>query len=292
MSKTDSKGMPPPESGSQNVTASRSPLAKAMPSPQFFAYLRHEKTRKNAILGSQLALLAIFFGAWELFPRMGWVNPLFTSYPSALWPTFISMLMDGSLLGHAWSTVFATMVGFALSMIFGIMVAAMIWWSNFAYKVLDPFLVLANAMPKTAFVPIFYVWLGSTYSVYGIAIAIALFITIMMVYNGFQNIDPNKMKLLRTFGATRWQILTKVIIPGSVPTLIATLKISFGLSLVGVVVGEFQSSNSGLGYLILYGSQIFQFNLVMTAITVLAIISGLIYLVIFQLEKAVLRRHA
>jgi NitT/TauT family transport system permease protein len=147
-------------------------------------------------------------------------------------------------------------------------------------------------MPKTAFVPIFYVWLGSTYSVYGIAIAIALFITIMMVYNGFQNIDPNKMKLLRTFGATRWQILTKVIIPGSVPTLIATLKISFGLSLVGVVVGEFQSSNSGLGYLILYGSQIFQFNLVMTAITVLAIISGLIYLVIFQLEKAVLRRHA
>ena len=223
---------------------------------------------------------------------MGWVNPLFTSYPSALWPTFISMLMDGSLLGHAWSTVFATMVGFALSMIFGIIVAAMIWWSNFAYKVLDPFLVLANAMPKTAFVPIFYVWLGSTYSVYGIAIAIALFITIMMVYNGFQNIDPNKMKLLRTFGATRWQILTKVIIPGSVPTLIATLKISFGLSLVGVVVGEFQSSNSGLGYLILYGSQIFQFNLVMTAITVLAIISGLIYLVIFQLEKAVLRRHA
>ncbi|MEO8938133.1 MAG: ABC transporter permease [Burkholderiaceae bacterium] len=260
-------------------------------SPQFDAYLRKEKTRKTAILATQLSLLAVFFGAWELFPRMGWVNPLFTSYPSAIWPTFISLLKDGSLLGHTWSTVFVTIMGFALSMTIGIIVAALLWWSSFANKVLDPFLVLANAMPKTAFVPIFYVWLGSTYSIYGIAIAIAVFITIMMIYNGFRNIDPNKVKLLHTFGATRWQILMKVIIPGSVPTLIATLKISFGLSLVGVIVGEFQSANSGLGYLILYGSQIFQFNLVMTAVTVLAIISGLIYILIFHLEKEVMRRY-
>lgn len=262
-----------------------------IPSQQYVQYLRREKARKHSIIFSQLALLVIFMVLWEALPKLGFVNPLITSYPSALWPTFVAIVKDGSLFGHVMSTVSATTIGFAISMALGVTVAAALWWSNFLYKVLDPFLVLANAMPKTAFIPIFYVWLGSTYSVYGIAVAIAIFIIIMMMYTGFQNVDPNKIKLMRTFGATRWQILTKAIFPGSVPTLISALKIGFGLSLVGVIVGEFQSSNSGLGYLILYGSQVFQFNLVMTAITVLAIISCLIYLIIYQLEKIVLRRH-
>ena len=113
-------------------------------------------------------------------------------------------------------------------------------------------------MPKTAFVPIFYIWLGATMSIYGMSLAISLFITILMIYSGFQGIDPNKIKLAQTFGATKGQILTKVVLPGSVPTLIATLKVNAGLSLVGVVVGEFQSASIGLGYLIQYGSQIFK----------------------------------
>jgi NitT/TauT family transport system permease protein len=113
----------------------------------------------------------------------------------------------------------------------------------------------------------------------------------MTLYSGFRGIDPNKIKLMHTFGATRWQVLVKLVIPGSVPTLVAALKMSFGLSLVGVIVGEFQSANTGLGYLILYGSQIFKFNMVMTSIVVLALLSGLMYLIISQLEKAVLRRY-
>jgi len=177
------------------------------------------------------------------------------------------------------------------AMVLGIAVAAALWWSNTLYKVLDPYLVVANAMPKTAFVPIFYIWLGATMSIYGMSLAISVFITILMIYSGFQGIDPNKIKLAQTFGATKGQILTKVVLPGSVPTLVAALKVNAGLSLVGVIVGEFQSANVGLGYLIQYGSQIFKMNIVMTGITILAIISSLMYLAISWLEAAVMRRR-
>lgn len=123
------------------------------------------------------------------------------------------------------------------------------------------------------------------------SLAISLFITILVIYNGFQGVDPNKIKLARTFGASRWQILTKVVLPGSVPTFIAALKVTAGLSLVGVVVGEFQSASVGLGYLIQYGSQTFKMNIVMTAIVVLAIVSVLMYFAIDRLETFVMRRR-
>src|SRR5262249_3972875 len=154
----------------------------------------------------------------------------------------------------------------------GTLVAAALWWWRDLYRVLDPYLVVANAMPKTAFVPIFYVWLGPVLSIYAMSLAISVFITILVIYNGFQSTDPNKIKLAQTFGATKQQILAKVVLPGSVPTLIAALKVNAGLSLVGVVVGEFQSASLGLGYLIQYGSQIFKLNIVMTAVTVLAVV--------------------
>lgn len=262
-----------------------------LPSEQYRAYVRHERARKRWITGTQIALIVLFFGAWELFPRIHWINPLFVSYPSALWPAFLVLLKTGHLLQHTAATVIATLIGFALSMVIGMIVAAWLWWSSFAYKVLDPFLVMGNAMPKTAFIPIFYVWLGATYSVYGIAVAITVFITIMMIYTGFRGIDTGKIKLMHTLGATRWQVLTKLVIPGSVPTLLAAIKMSFGLSLVGVIVGEFESANTGLGYLILYGSQIFKFNMVMASIVVLALISGFMYLIISAAERALLRRY-
>ena len=173
-----------------------------------------------------------------------------------------------------------TVVGFTAAMVLGVAIASVLWWWDSLYKVLDPYLVVANAMPKTAFVPIFYIWLGAALSVYGMSLAISLFITILMIYSGFQGVDPNKIKLAQTFGASKAQILAKVVLPGSVPTLIAALKVNAGLSLVGVVVGEFQSANLGLGYLIVYGSQILKMNIVMTAITLLAIVSSLMYLAI------------
>jgi NitT/TauT family transport system permease protein len=267
----------------------------AAPSAQYLAWLRRERRTRLTIRGAQLAILVVFLVLWEILPRAQLINPLFTSYPSAIWPTFVSMLhataQQPSIVEHTWATVMATVVGFTFAMLLGTAIAAALWWWEGLYKVLDPYLVVANAMPKTAFVPIFYIWLGATFSIYGMSLAISLFITILMIYSGFQGIDPNRIKLAQTFGASKGQILAKVVLPGSVPTLIAALKVNAGLSLVGVVVGEFQSANLGLGYLVVYGSQIFKMNIVMTAITILAIVSSLMYLAISWLETAVMRRR-
>ncbi len=250
----------------------------AGPSPAYRAWLRRERRGRLVVRAAQLALLLLF---------------LVLSYPSALWPTFLELLkttpQQASILAHTWSTVLATIVGFSAAMLIGTAIAAALWWWEGLYRVLDPYLVVANAMPKTAFVPIFYIWLGATLSIYGMSLAIPLFVTILMIYNGFQGTDPNKVKLAQTFGATKWQILAKVVLPGSVPTLIAALKVNVGLSLVGVVVGEFQSASLGLGYLIQYGSQIFKLNIVMTAITILALVSSVMYLAISWFEAAVMR---
>ena len=267
----------------------------AVPSAAYRTWLRRERRGRLAVRATQLALLLLFIVLWEILPRAQIVNPLFTSYPSALWPTFVELLkttpQQASILTHTWSTVLATIIGFSAAMLIGTAVAAALWWWEGLYRVLDPYLVVANAMPKTAFVPIFYIWLGATLSIYGMSLAISLFVTILMIYNGFQGTDPNKVKLAQTFGATKKQILAKVVLPGSVPTLIAALKVNVGLSLVGVVVGEFQSANLGLGYLIQYGSQIFKLNVVMTAITILALVSSLMYLAISWIEAAVMRRR-
>ena len=264
-------------------------------SVQYREWLMRERRGRLTVRTAQVAILVVFLILWEVLPKAHIVNPLFTSYPSALWPTFLELLKEtprqASILTHTWFTVFATIIGFSAAMVLGTLIAAALWWWNDLYKVLDPYLVVANAMPKTAFVPIFYIWLGATLSIYGMSLAISLFIAILMIYNGFQGVDPNKIKLAQTFGATKGQLLTKVVLPGSIPTLIAALKVNVGLSLVGVVVGEFQSANVGLGFLIQYGSQIFKLNIVMTAITILAIVSSVMYLAISWLETAVMRRR-
>lgn len=261
------------------------------PSPLFVAYVRRLHFERRMVRVAQIVAVVSFFSLWEIAPRAHWVNPLLTSYPSAIWPIFIELLEKGDLLYHTWVTVEETIVGFTIGLSGGVLVAVGLWWSRFAYNVVDPFMVVANALPKTALAPIFYIWLGDKTSIYGIAVAVGLFITIIMVYNGFHEVDSNKVKLARTFGATRLQILRKVILPGSVPTMVAALKINVGLALVGVIVGEFQSSKAGLGYLIVYGSQIFQMNLAMMAITILAIISTVMYIGIFYFERAVLKHR-
>jgi NitT/TauT family transport system permease protein len=264
-------------------------------SPQYREWLRRERRSRMAVRGTQVALLVVFLVLWEVLPRAQIINPVLTSYPSALWPTFLELLkttpQQASILTHTWATVLATVLGFTAAMVLGTIIAAALWWWNSLYRVLDPYLVVLNAMPKTAFVPIFYLWLGATLSIYGMSLAISIFVTILIIYSGLQGIDPNKIKLAQTFGATKAQVLTKVVLPGSVPTLIAALKVNAGLSLVGVVVGEFQSATVGLGYLIQYGSQIFKLNIVMTAVTILALVSSAMYLAISWLEAAVMRRR-
>ncbi|WP_184708650.1 ABC transporter permease [Comamonas odontotermitis] len=272
-----------------NTQAASPPDAR---SPEYVQWLAQIQRRKLLITASRIGVLAVFLAVWEVLARTQVINPMLTSYPSAVLPTLVDLFKTGDLTGHTWITFKATIIGFAVSMVLGVLIAALLWWSGFLKKVLDPFLVIANAMPKIAFVPIFYIWLGSEYSVYGMAVAISLFITIMVVYEGFQAIDPNKIKLATTLGASKMQVMRYVVFPGSVPAVIAAIKMNIGLSLIGVIVGEFQSSSAGLGFLIVNGSQVFKLNIVMAAIVVLAMLSAVMYLAVTRLEKAVQHRYA
>jgi NitT/TauT family transport system permease protein len=274
---------------------SRTPVADnahgPAPSAAYSSYLKGLRRRTLTIQLWQIGLVAAVLVLWEVLPRTGLINPMLTSYPSAVARTFMTLLEDGSLQTHTLATLSETVIGFVGGMLLGTFCAVVLWWSPYVYRVLDPFIVVLNAIPKIALVPIFYIWLGDVASIYAMAIAISVFVTILMLYTGFQSIDPDKIRLVRLFGASRFKVLIKIVLPGSVPTMIAALKVNVGLALVGVVVGEFQSAKAGLGYLITYGSQIFQMNLVMTAIVVLAVISSLLFAGIQWLEATALRRH-
>jgi NitT/TauT family transport system permease protein len=267
------------------------------PSRAYQRYLRDKRRERWAVRISQIAIFAVFLIVWEVAARTHLVNPMLTSYPSAIWPTFVELLntgdmnQQGNILHHTSVTLVEVVISFIISTLGGIVVGAALWWSSFLYRVLDPYMVVANAMPKIALVPIFYIWLGDTQSIYGIAIAIAGFITTLMIYSGFRETDSEKIKLLQVFGATKWQIFCKLVFPGNLPTITAALKATIGLVLVGVIVGEFQSSRAGLGYLIVYGSQIFQMNLVMTAIAILAVMSTVMYGMVTYMERLIRGRR-
>lgn len=265
------------------------PQQTVVESPQYAQWKHHQKIRRWSIRITQLLILIVFLAVWEMSARQHWVNPMLTSYPSAVWASFVEMTSDGTIWQHIYVTVQETVFSFIISMILGISIAIVLWLSPFLDRVFDPFMVVANALPKIALVPIFYIWLGPELSIYGIAIAISVFVTILMVYAGFRQTDAGKLKLARTFGATRLQEMRKVVLPSNLPTITAALKANIGLALVGVIVGEFQSSKAGLGYLILYGSQIFKMDMVMMSIVILGFMSLVIYLLIQTGEAALLR---
>ncbi|MBW5448713.1 ABC transporter permease subunit [Cohnella sp. CFH 77786] len=246
-------------------------------SPQYESYLRFQKRKLVLVWGSRFALLAALLAVWELAAARHWIDPMLTSQPSQLLRSFRELAFEGNLLMHTRITAWETIVSMAVSMTLGVAIAVLLWLSSFASRVIEPYMVVLNALPKVALGPIFYIWLGDRYSIYGMAIAISLVVTVIMAENGFREISKTKLKLMESLGASRMQMLRMVLLPASIPNMIATLKVNVGLTLVGVVMGEFLSSKAGLGYLILYGGQVFQMNMVMVSIAMLALLSVILY---------------
>nr|WP_255547850.1 ABC transporter permease [Crassaminicella indica] len=248
------------------------------------------KKRKKYILITQLSLLIIFFALWEMAARLEIIDTFLTSCPSEIWHLFLKLAKNGSLFKHIVISSFETIIGFLLGTFLGTLVAILLWWSDFISKVLDPYMVILNALPKTALAPIIILWAGA--GITGIiftAMTVSIIVTILGVYGGFKEVDEDKIKMLQTFGATKVQILQKVIIPASIPTIINALKINVGLSWVGVIVGEFLVSQAGIGYLIVYGGQVFKLDLVMTSVIILAILASLMYQCVAYLEKKLIK---
>lgn len=265
-------------------------LTRGAVSERHARFLRALRLRQIWVIVVQFAVLVAFLGLWQFAASQRIIDPFITSQPTAIVQKFLELVGDGSLAAHVAITVFETLLGFALGTIVGIVIAAMLWWWNFLSDVADPYIVVLNATPKIALGPVFIVWLGATMSaVIALAVSISLFVTILSVYSGFRQTDHDKLTLVSAFGASKWQQFCKVVFPSAIPVIIATLKVNIGLSLIGAIVGEFLAANAGLGYLIIYGQNIFNMSLVMTSLAILTVIAAIMYYAVSLLESRFVR---
>lgn len=256
-------------------------------SPERLIYLKDKKRKKILILLTQILFLVGFIAFWEYAANKGIIDSFITSQPSRILKTILNY-KENDLFYHIGITCFETIVGFLLGTTIGTIIACILWWSNFISKVADPYLVVLNSLPKVALGPVIIVWVGAgTPAIITMALAISLIVTILEMINGFRNTDKNLIKMARTFNASKFQVFTKIVFPSNITTLINSLKINIGLSLVGVISGEFLVSKGGLGYLIVYGGQVFKLDLVMTSVIVLGIVAALMYKFIGLIQKII-----
>ena len=254
-------------------------------------YIKSVNMKKRMIIFTRVVILVAIFSLWEISGDYKWVDPFLTSTPSRMWGSLIKIYSEGTLFLHIGVTCYETIIGFIVSTILGTIIAVLLWWSDFASKVMDPYLVVLNSVPKIALAPIIIFWVGNGMrAIVLVAILISIIVTIITVLSGFKAVDNDKVRLLKTFGASKFQVLTNLVIPATIPTLISALKINVGLCWVGVIMGEFLVAKNGLGFLIIYGGQTADLDMVMMSIIVLAILSYFMYECVAIFEKKLMNK--
>lgn len=254
-------------------------------SSEHIAFLKKRKKEKILVLLFQILIFIIFITIWQILSNTNKINTFLTSSPKLIFKTIVN-LINNNLFNHILVTTYETIISFILSLLIGIVVASILWWNKFVSKVIDPYLTILNSLPKVALGPILIIWIGAnTKSIIVMALLISSIISIITIYNGFNSTDDNKIKLMKSFNASKWQIYTMLVLRGNINTIINSLKINISMCLIGVIMGELLVSKEGIGYLIMYGSQVFNLNLVMTGIFLLSILSYILYFIISQIKK-------
>ena len=249
-------------------------------------YLHIQKRHRRVVCVSRILILFGFLFVWEFTANTGIIDSFIFSCPSQIVLCFRELMVDGIIFHHIGITLYETIVSFLLVILISILMAVLLWTFRHLSEILDPYMVVLNSLPKSALAPLLIVWLGANRTTIIVAgMSVAIFGSILSLYTSFISVDPEKIKLIYTLQGTRKDVLFKIILPGTVPLFVSILKVNIGLCLVGVIIGEFIGSRQGLGYLIIYGSQTFQLNLVITSIVILCIISLLLYLALNLLEK-------
>lgn len=254
------------------------------------AWLLRRRRRLLLVHAVRIGLLAAFLLQWELCARAGIVDGFIVSQPSRIAAALVRMART-DLWRHVGVTVYETLAGFSLGVVTGLAVSVLLWWSGFCSRVAEPYLVVLNSLPKIALGPVIILLAGAgTRAIICMALAISLIVTVLEMLAGFRATDPEALRMARTFGARKGQLLTKIVLPANVGTLFNSLKINIGLSLVGVIAGEFLVSKAGLGYLVVYGGQVFQMDLVMASVLILAVVAALMYESVVWAQKLVAKR--
>ncbi|WP_350342589.1 ABC transporter permease [Proteinivorax tanatarense] len=256
-------------------------------------YIFQKKIYNFTIIFSQFFVLFALLVLWEWAARVGIINTFLTSQPTKVWNTILTLYENSTLFYHIRITILETGVSFILGTIIGTLIATILWWWKFLNKVMDPYLIILNSLPKVALGPLFIIIFGLGFkSIIAMALAISVISTTIIVLSGFTNVDNNYLKLVKTFGASKYTTFTKIILPASIPTIASALRVSLSLSWVGVVVGEFLTGRAGLGYLAIYGGQTYQMDLVITSVVLLAICSAISYQILVFAEKKIQKRYS
>ena len=260
------------------------------PSKAQLQYLRTKKHEKILIWFFRVAIFLAFLILWETAADRGWIDSFIFCSPSIIAGTFYDMCLNQSLFTHIGITLWETIASFFFVVLFGLGIAVLLWIFPKLSKILEPYLVVLNSLPKIALGPVIIIVVGAgTEAIIFMALAISLIVTVLEMLAGFRATNPESIKMARTFGATKRQVFTKIVFPSNINTLFNSLKINIGLSLVGVIAGEFLVSKAGLGYLIVYGGQVFQLDLVMSSVLILSVMAALMYQSVVLLQKFVSR---
>lgn len=254
-------------------------------------YVKHEHTKTFLVHFCRIILLLAILGLWELVAYKNWVDPFIISSPSRIIKQLKLLTESGSLSLHITTTLTETIYAFVLSTLIGFIVAVILYSTTFTRRVFEPYLVILNSLPKIALGPLIIIWVGvGTKAIVTMGILICVVITTINLLNSYLEVPKERIMLLKTMGANKFQIMWHLIFPATLPAFMSTLKINLGMAWVGVIMGEYLSSKAGLGYLLVYGGQVFKLDLVMTAIIILCILSGLMYGIISILEKIILKK--
>ena len=259
-------------------------------SKEYNNYLKRIRKNKLLVMLCQISILIVIIFIWEFLARKELINTFIYSSPSKILSTIINLHNDNNLYHHIWITVYETLISFSLGTVIGIMIATILWYSKFLYKVIDPYLTIINSLPKVSLGPIIIIIFGANIkSIIIMALLISVIITTINVYNGFNETDNSKINLLKSFKASKTQIFKYLVLPNCYSTIISSLKINVSMSLIGVIMGELLVSKQGIGYLIMYGSQVFNLNLVISGIIILMLVSYIMYLIVNYIEKKLIK---
>lgn len=252
-------------------------------------FLLKYKLNKIIIIVIQVLIVLSFFLTWEILSRKGIINSFIFSSPTKVLNTIYDLFVNNNLLRHIWVSVYETLIAFGIGLLLSVSISIILYMFNNLYKVLDPFLTCLNSLPKVALGPMIIIIAGANIkSIIVMAVLINVIVSTIVITNGFYNTDKIKLKLMKAFKASKFQILKYLVIPSNYKTIISSFKLSISMSMIGVITGEFLVSQEGLGYLIIYGTQVFNLDLVISGIILLLIISYILYKVVEYIEKILL----
>lgn len=255
-------------------------------SKEQLAYLKKQKSVKICIRLCRFVFLIAFLLVWQIAADKEWIDAFFFSCPKEILLSFVYGIIDKSLFYHIGITLLETIISFIFIIIFSLVIASILWFYKNIGKLCEPFFVILNSLPKSALAPLIIVWFGTGFkTIILCGISVAIFGSILSLYHYFTEIDEEKIKLILTLGGNKFHAYTKIILPGSLPQLLSLSKVNIGLCLVGVIIGEFLAGRQGLGYLIIYSSQVFQLQNVILSICILCLIAMGLYQILQSLEK-------